>query len=68
LDFEQGAVFSYHYDFGDGWRHTVTVEEFLSLATTPNTGAASPANVRDRRKMLAAFRNFVTKGAPARKN
>ncbi|MFF0923641.1 MULTISPECIES: plasmid pRiA4b ORF-3 family protein [Rhizobium] len=39
LDFEQGAVFSYHYDFGDGWRHTVTVEEFLSLATTPKHGS-----------------------------
>jgi hypothetical protein len=26
LDFEQGSVFSYHYDFGDGWRHTVVVE------------------------------------------
>ena len=31
LDFEQGAVFSYHYDFGDGWRHTVAVEEFLDF-------------------------------------
>jgi hypothetical protein len=35
LDFEQGAVFSYHYDFGDGWRHTVAVEEFLTLSATP---------------------------------
>ncbi|MGF6178437.1 plasmid pRiA4b ORF-3 family protein [Ensifer sp. 4252] len=38
LDFEQGAVFSYHYDFGDGWRHTVAVEEFLTLAATPKHG------------------------------
>lgn len=39
LDFEQGAVFSYHYDFGDGWRHTVVVEEFLTLASTPEHGS-----------------------------
>jgi hypothetical protein len=39
LDFEQGAVFSYHYDFGDGWRHSVAVEEFLTLDTTPKQGS-----------------------------
>jgi hypothetical protein len=39
LDFEQGAVFSYHYDFGDSWRHTVAVEEFLTLASTPKHGS-----------------------------
>jgi hypothetical protein len=39
LDFEQGAVFSYHYDFGDSWRHTVAVEEFLTLASTPKQGS-----------------------------
>lgn len=39
LDFEQGSVFSYHYDFGDGWRHTVVVEEFLTLASTPTHGS-----------------------------
>lgn len=39
LDFEQGSVFSYHYDFGDGWRHTVVVEEFLNLASTPKNGS-----------------------------
>ncbi|RUM96333.1 plasmid pRiA4b ORF-3 family protein [Pseudaminobacter arsenicus] len=25
-DFEQGATFSYLYDFGDSWRHTILVE------------------------------------------
>lgn len=38
-DFEQGAVFSYHYDFGDDWRHTVVVENFLSLTATPKHGS-----------------------------
>lgn len=38
LDFEQGAVFNYHYDFGDGWRHTVAVEEFLTLSVAPKHG------------------------------
>ncbi|WP_458574664.1 plasmid pRiA4b ORF-3 family protein [Rhizobium sp. PDO1-076] len=39
MDFEQGAVFTYHYDFGDGWRHTVAVEEFLTLTATPKHGS-----------------------------
>jgi hypothetical protein len=39
LDFERGSVFSYHYDFGDGWRHTVAVEEFLTLASSPKQGS-----------------------------
>ncbi|RDL48911.1 hypothetical protein BLJAPNOD_04258 [Ensifer sp. M14] len=38
-DFEQGAVFSYNYDFGDGWWHTVAVEEFLMLSSTPKHGS-----------------------------
>lgn len=38
-DFEHGARFTYHYDFGDNWRHTVMVEEFLSLEVTPKHGA-----------------------------
>lgn len=47
LDFERGAVFSYHYDFGVGWRHTVTIEEFLRLATSPkNYGVYSESLVR----------------------
>jgi len=39
LDFDEGAVFRYHYDFGDGWRHTVAIEEFVTLATTPKQGS-----------------------------
>jgi hypothetical protein len=39
LDFEQGSVFSYQYDFGDSWWHTIVVEEFLTLATTPKHGS-----------------------------
>ena len=46
-DFEQGSVFSYHYDFGDGWRHTVVVEEFLTFASTPKHGSCI-AGVRAR--------------------
>lgn len=38
VDFEQGAVFSYHCDFGDNWRHTAVVKEFLTLASTPKNG------------------------------
>lgn len=38
LDFEDGAVFSYHYDFGDGWRHTVAIEKFLTLSANPKHG------------------------------
>lgn len=39
LDFEHGSIFSYHYDFGDGWRHTIAVEEFLALAAMPKHGS-----------------------------
>lgn len=39
LDFERVSVFSYHYDFGDGWRHTVAVEEFLTLASSLKQGS-----------------------------
>jgi len=42
LDFEQGAVFSYQYDFGNGWRHTVLVEEFLTLSMTPVADLVDP--------------------------
>lgn len=37
-DFEQGAVFSYLYDFGDSWRHTIVVEEFGAFDATPKHG------------------------------
>ncbi|CDZ40164.1 Hypothetical protein NGAL_HAMBI1145_52540 [Neorhizobium galegae bv. officinalis] len=58
LDFEQGAVFSYHYDFGDGWRHTVAVEEFLTLAATPKHGSCVAGEGRDRLKMLMAYQDM----------
>lgn len=35
LDFQQGAIFSYPYDFGNGWRHDVAVEEFLTITAPP---------------------------------
>ncbi|MBC7282134.1 plasmid pRiA4b ORF-3 family protein [Hoeflea sp.] len=34
-DFAQGSTFTYVYDFGDNWHHTVVVEEFLVLDTAP---------------------------------
>lgn len=37
-DFERGAVFSYVYDFGDNWRHSVAIEEFIALDTVPKHG------------------------------
>ncbi|CAN7624900.1 plasmid pRiA4b ORF-3 family protein [Pararhizobium sp. LjRoot238] len=38
LDFEQGAVFNYVYDFGDGWHHSVVIEEFVALDAHPKQG------------------------------
>ncbi|UXN57813.1 plasmid pRiA4b ORF-3 family protein [Phyllobacterium zundukense] len=38
-DFERRATFTYIYDFGDNWRHTVSVEEFVALNTAPKHGA-----------------------------
>jgi hypothetical protein len=29
--FEPGESFIYHYDFGDGWKHIVTIEKFVML-------------------------------------
>lgn len=37
-DFEHGAIFTYLYDFGDSWRHSVVIEDFFSLDTTPRHG------------------------------
>ncbi len=51
LDLERGSVFSYRYDFGDGWRHTVAVEEVLTLTATPKHASSSPAKGRARPKM-----------------
>ena len=38
-DFAEGARFTYIYDFGDNWRHSVVVEEFLALDAPPKHGA-----------------------------
>ncbi len=54
LDFEQGSVFRYRYDFGDNWRHTAVVEEFLTLASTPKHGGCVGGERRDRPKTLVA--------------
>ena len=54
LDFEQGAVFSYQYDFGDNCRHTVAIKEFLTRSAISILVAASPAKRRDRQKMSVA--------------
>jgi hypothetical protein len=32
---EQGSSFCYEYDFGDGWRHTVTVENVTAVDDKP---------------------------------
>ncbi|WP_292232024.1 plasmid pRiA4b ORF-3 family protein [Mesorhizobium sp.] len=37
-DFAHGAVFNYVYDFGDNWRHTVMIEEFVALDVAPKHG------------------------------
>ncbi|MCU0359627.1 MAG: plasmid pRiA4b ORF-3 family protein [Bacteroidia bacterium] len=29
LYLEKGSSFSYEYDFGDSWRHTITIEDFV---------------------------------------
>jgi hypothetical protein len=41
-DFDRGEVapFSYLYDFGDCWRHTVEIEHLLALDAAPRVGAA----------------------------
>ncbi len=37
-DFEWGATFNYLYDFGDGWRHNIVIEEFTAQDTAPTRG------------------------------
>src|SRR5271169_3728345 len=34
-DFGRGVRFTYAYDFGDNWRHTVEIEELLALDIEP---------------------------------
>jgi hypothetical protein len=40
-DFRLGATLRYLYDFGDGWRHTIAIENFLTLDTTPKHGVCT---------------------------
>ena len=44
---EPGVVFTYVYDFGDNWRHTVEIEKFLAL-DEPSRQAACVAGARAR--------------------
>lgn len=37
-DFRYASVFTYIYDFGDNWRHSVIIEEFLALDIAPRYG------------------------------
>lgn len=38
FDREPGAPFTYLYDFGDDWHHTVEIEKLLALDVTPRVG------------------------------
>lgn len=40
LDFERepGLTFTYLYDFGDSWHHTVQIEKLLALDVAPRSG------------------------------
>ncbi|TAV38807.1 plasmid pRiA4b ORF-3 family protein [Rhizobium ruizarguesonis] len=37
-DFQVGSSFRYLYDFGDSWRHTVSIEAFATEDTKPKVG------------------------------
>jgi hypothetical protein len=37
FDHDEKLSFIYTYDFGDSWRHTVTLEKLLALMPTPKT-------------------------------
>lgn len=39
FDSELGAAFTYLYDFGDDWHHTVEIEKVLAFDVTPRLGA-----------------------------
>lgn len=58
LDFEQGSVFSYHYDFGTTGDIPLWSRSSSRSPLRPNTGAASLAKGHDRPKMLAACRDM----------
>jgi hypothetical protein len=38
-DFRRGSRFTYLYDFGDDWSHTIEIEEFLALDPKPKQGS-----------------------------
>jgi len=46
LNLNPGRKFKYTYDFGDNWRHTITVEKVLA----PDSGAKAPWCLDGRRK------------------
>jgi len=37
-DFQRGSRFTYLYDFGDDWSHTIEIEQFLALDPAPKQG------------------------------
>jgi hypothetical protein len=39
FDEEAGVSFGYVYDFGDNWRHTITIEKRMAFDFAPKTGA-----------------------------
>ena len=34
-----GTTFTYIYDFGDNWRHTITLEKLVAITPTPKTAS-----------------------------
>lgn len=51
---EAGARrFTYLYDFGDSWEHTVRVEDLVMLPARVHVSAASPAKMPARRRTSA---------------
>lgn len=39
FDSEPGTAFTYVYDFGDDWHHTIEIEKVLAFDVTPRLGA-----------------------------
>lgn len=46
--------FTYVYDFGDDWRHTIAFEQLLALDAAPKSAGCVAGHVPDRRRMSAA--------------
>lgn len=40
-DFRSGATLRYLYDFGEGWRHTIAIENSLTLDVAPKYGVCT---------------------------